>query len=74
MPWAPQGLAKITQWKASIKPLPLVAIGGLTVERATDVFHAGADSCAVVTDVLRHEQPETPNERMDHGNKKSFAS
>ena len=43
MPWAPQGLARIGEWKALAKR-PLVAIGGITLERAPAVFAAGADS------------------------------
>ncbi len=58
MKWAPQGLEKIGQWKEAIGDLPLVAIGGLTVERAPGVFAAGADCCSVVTDVLRNADPE----------------
>lgn len=58
MPWAPQGLARITEWKLRIGGLPLVAIGGLTVERLPGVFAAGADSAAVVTDIVRHRDPE----------------
>lgn len=59
MPWAPQGLSRITEWKRRIAPLPLVAIGGLTVERVPGVFDAGADSAAVVSDVLRNSSPES---------------
>lgn len=59
MPWAPQGLERIAEWKRRIAPIPLVAIGGLTVERSPLVFEAGADSAAVVSDVLRHANPET---------------
>lgn len=59
MPWAPQGLARISEWKRRIAPIPLVAIGGLSVERLPAVFEAGADSAAVVSDVLRHATPET---------------
>jgi thiamine-phosphate pyrophosphorylase len=58
MPWAPQGLAKLTEWKERIGPIPLVAIGGLSPERARECLAAGADSAAVVTDVLRHPDPE----------------
>ncbi|HEY0680932.1 MAG TPA: thiamine phosphate synthase [Steroidobacter sp.] len=58
MPWAPQGLDRIAEWKRRIAPIPLVAIGGLTVERLPDVFRAGADSAAVVSDVLRNPAPE----------------
>ena len=57
MPWAPQGLARIGEWKALAKR-PLVAIGGITLERAPAVFAAGADSIAVVSDVAFHPDPE----------------
>ena len=56
--WAPQGVARVTDWKALLKDLPLVAIGGLTPERARAVLDAGADSAAVATDVLGHPDPE----------------
>ncbi|MGO8954044.1 MAG: thiamine phosphate synthase [Rhodomicrobium sp.] len=56
MPWAPQGLARIGEWKALAKR-PLVAIGGITLERAAGVFAAGADSIAVVSDVVAHADP-----------------
>jgi thiamine-phosphate pyrophosphorylase len=58
MPWAPQGLARISEWKRRIGPRYLVAIGGLTVERLAAVWAAGADSAAVVTDIVRHAEPE----------------
>ena len=58
MPWAPQGLEKITLWKHKIGTIPLVAIGGFTIERASGAFQAGADSVAVVTDVTLNADPE----------------
>ena len=58
MPFGPQGLDKITAWKRRIGALPLVAIGGLTPERAKLCFAAGADSCAVVTDITLNADPE----------------
>ena len=58
MRWAPQGLERVTQWKKRIGDLPLVGIGGLTIERAPGVRQAGADSLAVVTDILLHAIPE----------------
>ena len=57
MPWAPQGLARVGEWKALAKR-PLVAIGGITLERAPLVFDAGADSIAVVSDVIFNPDPE----------------
>ena len=36
---------------------PIVAIGGITLERAAEVVAAGADSVAVVSDILRAADP-----------------
>lgn len=58
MPWAPQGLGRIGEWKLRIGSLPLVAIGGLSVERAAGALAAGADSLAAVTDVILDPDPE----------------
>jgi len=58
MPWQPQGLARIGEWKRRVGTTPLVAIGGLTVERLAEVFAAGADVAAVVTDIVRAAHPE----------------
>jgi thiamine-phosphate pyrophosphorylase len=58
MKWAPQGPDRIAEWRRRIGDLPLVAIGGLTPERANAVLAAGADSLAVVTDFITHADPE----------------
>jgi thiamine-phosphate pyrophosphorylase len=58
MKWAPQGIDRIRDWKRRIGPLPLVAIGGITPERADGVVAAGADSVAVITDFFTHADPE----------------
>jgi thiamine-phosphate pyrophosphorylase len=58
MTFAPQGLERIGEWKRRIGAVPLVAIGGLTPERARLVLRAGADSACVVTDILRNGEPE----------------
>lgn len=58
MKWAPQGLDRVAIWKKLVGTVPLVAIGGLTVERMPGVFAQGADSAAVVTDITRNADPE----------------
>ncbi len=58
MKWAPQGLDRVADWKARVAPLPLVAIGGLTVERAPGVLAAGADVLSVVTDITLDPDPD----------------
>jgi thiamine-phosphate pyrophosphorylase len=57
MPWAPQGLPRLAEWRARVS-CPLVAIGGITVDRAPVVLAAGADSVAVVTDIMTSQDPE----------------
>jgi thiamine-phosphate pyrophosphorylase len=56
--WAPQGIARVGEWRAMLGAMPLVAIGGLTPERARQALAAGANSAAVATDVLGHPDPE----------------
>lgn len=58
MPWRPQGLEKLSRWKARIGNVPLVAIGGLAPARLPEVFAAGADVAAVVTDLVTARDPE----------------
>ena len=58
MRFAPQGIAKITEWKQRIGNIPLVAIGGIKLEQAREIFAAGADSIAVVSDVTQNAEPD----------------
>jgi thiamine-phosphate pyrophosphorylase len=57
MPWSPQGLPRVAEWRARIR-CPLVAIGGITLDRATGVLTAGADSIALITDIVTSQDPE----------------
>lgn len=58
MKWHEQGLDKVTEWKRLIGDIPLVAIGGMSVERAPGAFDAGADIVAAVTDITLNDDPE----------------
>jgi thiamine-phosphate pyrophosphorylase len=58
MRFGPQGLDRIGEWKRRIGTTPLVAIGGITLERGRGVFAAGADSIAVVSDVTQNSDPD----------------
>ena len=58
MRFAPQGIAKITEWKKRIGDIPLVAIGGIKLEQAREIFAAGADSIAVVSDITQNPEPD----------------
>ena len=54
----PQGLARIGEWKQRVGDIPLVAIGGLNVERGKACLAAGADVVSVVTDITLNADPE----------------
>ena len=58
MKWHEQGLDRVTEWKALVGNVPLVAIGGMSVGRAALAFSAGADIVAAVTDITLHADPE----------------
>jgi thiamine-phosphate pyrophosphorylase len=58
MPFAPQGLGRIGEWKRLIGERPLVAIGGINLERAPLCLAEGADSAAVVTDITLNADPD----------------
>lgn len=58
MRFGPQGLDRLGVWKRRIGALPLVGIGGISLERALGVFGAGADIVAAVTDITLAADPE----------------
>lgn len=58
MRFGPQGLERLGEWKRRIGGLPLVGIGGISLERAPGVFEAGADIVAAVTDITLNADPE----------------
>jgi thiamine-phosphate pyrophosphorylase len=43
--------------RARVRGVPVVAIGGVTIERAADVIRAGATSVAVISDLLATGDP-----------------
>ena len=58
MKWEQQGLPRVTEWKARVGDIPLVGIGGMSVERAPGVLEAGADIVSAVTDITLNADPE----------------
>ena len=58
MRFAPQGIPKISEWKKRIGTIPLVAIGGIKLEQAREIFAAGANSIAVVSDITQNPEPD----------------
>jgi len=58
MPFGPQGLERLHEWRTLCGDVPLVAIGGITCERAPSCIAAGADSVAAVSDFICNDDPE----------------
>ncbi len=58
MKWHEQGLKKLGTWRELIGETPLIAIGGMSIDRASGAFEAGADVVAAVTDITLNASPE----------------
>ncbi|MEO9898509.1 MAG: thiamine phosphate synthase [Paracoccaceae bacterium] len=58
MKWHEQGIDRLTTWRDLIGDTPLIAIGGMSIDRASGAFAAGADVVAAVTDITLHDSPE----------------
>ena len=58
MRFAPQGIPKISEWKKRVGDIRLVAIGGIKLEQAHEIYAAGADSIAVVSDITQNTDPD----------------
>lgn len=58
MKWQQQGLERVGEWRRLAGKTPLVAIGGVTPERATQALAAGADTVSAVTDITLNPDPE----------------
>ncbi|PLS21359.1 thiamine phosphate synthase [Neptunicoccus cionae] len=58
MKWHEQGVERLSKWRDRIGTIPLIAIGGMSIERATGAFDAGADVVAAVTDITLNASPE----------------
>jgi hydroxymethylpyrimidine kinase/phosphomethylpyrimidine kinase/thiamine-phosphate diphosphorylase len=56
MDFAPQGLENLKLWR-DLFALPLVAIGGINLDRGTAVAQTGADIISVVRDILQNPTP-----------------
>ena len=61
MPYAPVGLAQLKDWVALAAPYPVVAIGGISLERLPGVLaclRGGNDGVAVVSAVTLAADPQ----------------
>jgi hydroxymethylpyrimidine kinase/phosphomethylpyrimidine kinase/thiamine-phosphate diphosphorylase len=58
MAYEPVGVERLAQWVSWLKPAhPVVAIGGISLERAQQVAATGVDSIAVVSALTQAADP-----------------
>ena len=57
MPYAPVGLQRLAHWAQLAAPYPVVAIGGISLERLPGVMACGVDGAAVVSAVTLAVDP-----------------
>ena len=57
MPYEPVGLARLKAWAAQAAPYPVVAIGGISLDRMPGVMACGVDGVAVVSAVTLAADP-----------------
>lgn len=59
MAFGPQGVEKLAYWQALLgSHYPLVAIGGISLERLPNILATGVDGVAVISAVTQAEDPE----------------
>jgi thiamine-phosphate pyrophosphorylase len=57
MPYEPVGLERLKDWAAQAAPYPVVAIGGISLDRLAGVLACGVDGVAVVSAVTLAADP-----------------
>jgi thiamine-phosphate pyrophosphorylase len=63
MPYEPVGLTRLAEWAKLAAPCPVVAIGGISLQRLPGVWAAGVDGVAVVSAVTLAADPEQAAKR-----------
>jgi thiamine-phosphate pyrophosphorylase len=58
-----RGLEMLRQIRAAVK-IPIVAIGGITEANVKEVWHAGADSAAIISDILHADDIAAKTQRI----------
>ena len=58
MPYEPVGLARLALWAKQAAPYPVVAIGGISLDRMPGVLACGVDGVAVVSAVTLADDPQ----------------
>ncbi len=65
MPWTPQGLKNLNYWQ-SLLNYPLVAIGGINIERTPTIAKTGVSGIAMITAITLADNPEATTKELMH--------
>jgi thiamine-phosphate pyrophosphorylase len=63
--YAARGIETLRQIRAAVR-IPIVAIGGITEQNVRQVWQAGADSAAIISDILRADHIAAKVQRILH--------
>ncbi|HHT0592612.1 TPA: thiamine phosphate synthase [Legionella anisa] len=63
MPFTAQGIASLQRWKRTLN-YPLVAIGGINIDRMPDVVAAGVHGVAVISAITHAKDPQGATEQL----------
>lgn len=63
MPFTAQGIASLQRWKRTLN-YPLVAIGGINIERMPDVVAAGVHGVALISAITHAKDPQRATEQL----------
>lgn len=63
MPFMAQGIASLQRWKRTLN-YPLVAIGGINVERMPDVVATGVQGIALISAITHAKDPQRATEQL----------
>ncbi|NVK22049.1 MAG: thiamine phosphate synthase [Kangiellaceae bacterium] len=64
MPWIPHGVENLSYWKSTMSEYPWVAIGGIDMQKITEVAHTGVSGIAMISAITHAEQPELAAQQM----------
>lgn len=63
MPFAPQGISQLERWRRTLN-YPIVAIGGINLERLPSILMAGADGIAMISAITEANNPENMTQQL----------
>lgn len=64
MPFLAQGIDRLKRWQRTLNNYPLVAIGGINIDRMPDVVTAGVQGVALISAITKAQDPRSATEQL----------